>query len=88
MGLIVREGNGLDKMLLNALMRRDEVSDARWVDKCIATHYYPRFCKNLRREETAEKFSLERARELFSKTSNRPYDKGGVSHIEVHPIHG
>ena len=66
LGLTVRKGNGLDQMLLDALARRDEVSDVRLTGDCIAATYHPRFCKHLRREEDYARFSLERTAELFS----------------------
>ena len=53
LGLTVREGNGLDTMLLDTLAQRAEVSEARLTGDCIAAAYHPRFCKYLRQEESS-----------------------------------
>ena len=66
LGLTVREGNGLDSMLLDALARKPEVSYVDLIGDCIAAEYRPRFCKHLRREEISTKFSPGRTAELFS----------------------
>lgn len=66
LGLTVREGNGLDAMLLDALMQKPEVSYVDLIGECIAAEYHPRFCKHLRREEVSTRFSPERTVELFS----------------------
>ena len=66
LGLTVREGNGLDTMLLDVLAQRAEVSEVRLTGDCIAAAYHPRFCKHLRQEESSAQFSPERTAELFN----------------------
>ena len=63
--LTVRQGNGLDRMLLDVLARRTEVSGVELVGEYIVTAYHPRFCKHLRLDENAAEFSPERTAELF-----------------------
>ena len=67
-GLTVRQGNGLDRMLLDALVRRMEVSGVELAGEYIVTAYHPRFCKHLRLDENAAEFSPERTAELFQNT--------------------
>ena len=64
-GLTARQGNGLDRMLLDALARRTEVSSVELAGEYIVTAYHPRFCKHLRLDENAAEFSPERTAELF-----------------------
>lgn len=65
LGLTVRQDNGLDRMLLDALARRMEVSGVELAGEYIVTAYHPRFCKHLRLDENAAEFSPERTAELF-----------------------
>lgn len=65
LGLTVRQDNGLDRMLLDVLARRTEVSGVELAGEYIVTAYHPRFCKHLRLDENAVEFSPERTAELF-----------------------
>lgn len=90
LGLTVREGNGLDKMLLDALARRDEVSDVHLAAECISADYHPRFCRQLHQKEISARFSLERTAELFSNamTSVRQLYDGRELYSMLHDSFG
>lgn len=67
LGLVIREGNGLDAMLLDALRRRPEVSAVELSDGCVSAAYDLglRHDKAAPEETTSPSFSPERAAELF-----------------------
>lgn len=46
-GLVVKEGNGLGEMLLEALRQRPEIADVEMTGECFDAVYYLDFCKNL-----------------------------------------
>lgn len=65
-GLTIREGNGLDGMLLDAMRSRPEVADVALANGCVDTVYYLAYCKNLDDQEGGtDAFSPERASELL-----------------------
>lgn len=47
LGLMIREGSGLDTKLLEAMERRPEVADVALVGDCIDAVYYLDYCRNL-----------------------------------------
>ncbi len=46
-GLIVKKGNGIDIMLLDALKKREEVSWIKMKNECFDMTLYPEYCINL-----------------------------------------
>ena len=67
LGLTIREGSGLDGMLLDALRRRPEVSAVELDDGCVSVvcDLGPRQEKDAPEKKTAASFSPERAAELL-----------------------
>ena len=67
LGLTIRDGSGLDTMLLDALRRRPEVSVVELSDGCVSAAYDLglRHDKAAPEETTTPSFSPERAAELF-----------------------
>ncbi len=66
LGLTIRDGNGLDDMLLDAMCSRPEVADVVLTDECVDAVYYLAYCKNLEEmEDIPAVFSWERAAELL-----------------------
>lgn len=58
-GLVVKEGNGLGEMLLEALRQRPEIADVEMTGECFDAVYYLDFCKNLSSSaQPGEKTSL------------------------------
>lgn len=46
-GLIVKKGNGIDTMLLDALKKREEISWIEMKNECFDMTLYPEYCINL-----------------------------------------
>ena len=66
LGLTIRDGSGLDTMLLDAMRSRPEVADVVLADECVDAVYYLAYCKNLEeQEDIPTEFSPERTSELF-----------------------
>lgn len=66
LGLTIRDGNGLDDMLLDAMWSRPEVADVELIDDSVDTVYCLAYCKNLDEPEgITVTFSSDRASALF-----------------------
>lgn len=53
-GLIVKKGNGIDTMLLDALNKREEISWIEMKNECLDMALYPEYCINLDGEANQE----------------------------------
>ncbi len=61
LGLTIRDGSGLDTMLVDAMRSRPEVADVVLADECVDAVYYLAYCKNLEeQEDIPTEFSPER----------------------------
>ena len=66
LGLTIRDGSGLDTMLVDAMRSRPEVADVVLIDGCVDAVYYLDFCKCVDAEEEAPTpFTMERKAQLF-----------------------
>lgn len=69
LGLVIREANGLDAMLLDALRRRPEVSAVELSDGCINTEYNMEFriTTAAQKKTLPAPFTIERKAHLFER---------------------
>ena len=67
LGLTIREGNGLDAMLLDALRRRPEVSAAELSDGCVSSDYdlSPQKDTAARKKKLSAPFTTKRKVQIF-----------------------
>ena len=66
LGLTIRDGSGLDAMLLDTMCARPEVADVALINGCVDVVYHLSYCKNLEaQEDIPAEFSPERAAELL-----------------------
>jgi hypothetical protein len=90
-GLTIREGNGLDGMLLDAMRSRPEVADVALANGCVDTVYYLAYCKNLDDQEGGtDAFSPERASELLDNAVSAVCElyEGGELYAMLHDSFG
>lgn len=82
LGLTIREGSGLDTMLLDAMARRPEVAEVELIGDCIDTVYYLDYCKNL------EEQAVDDIPQLSQERKAEPFDLACEAHEEAEQVIG